>query len=146
MRPTCINHGCNEPVTYSHKDSEGNPRWRIHCSHCQQASYGRHAHRSGVTPFKTGKCANYDSHLGFPCPTKFESLPDWAKGITEVDHKDGDYSNHDLDNLEELCVICHKLKGQQSGDYNNQKRVLGRGSYATKSANDAFDRCFAEGR
>ena len=144
MRPTCINHGCNELATYSGKDSQGNPRWRIHCSHCQQASYGKHPHRSGVTPYKTGKCANHDMHLGFPCPTKFENLPDWAKGTTEVDHKDGDYSNHNLDNLEELCVMCHKLKGQQSGDYNNQKRVAGRSSLATKSANDAFDRWFVE--
>jgi 5-methylcytosine-specific restriction endonuclease McrA len=64
--------------------------------------------------------------------------------MTEVDHKDGDYSNHDLENLEELCVVCHKLKGQQNGDYNNQKRVPGRSSMATKSANDAFNNWFME--
>jgi len=144
MRPICINHGCNESVVYSHKDAEGNPRWRIHCSHCQRASYGKHPHRSGVTPYKTGKCSNHNSHLGFPCPTQFDSIPDWAKGMTEVDHKDGDYSNHDLENLEELCVVCHKLKGQQNGDYNNQKRVPGRSSMATKSANDAFNNWFME--
>jgi hypothetical protein len=122
MRPICINYGCNEPVVYSHKDTKGNPRWRIHCSHCQQASYGKHPHRSGVTPYKTGKCSNHDSHLGFGCPTVFEVMPQWAKGITEVDHKDGNHCNHELENLEELCVVCHKLKGQLSGDYNNQKR------------------------
>jgi 5-methylcytosine-specific restriction endonuclease McrA len=142
MRPICINHGCNEPVTYSHKDAEGNPRWRIHCSHCQAASYGKWSHRSGVTPFKTGKCANHDGHLKFSCPTNFDLIPIDAKGMTEVDHKDGDYSNHNVENLEELCVVCHKLKGQRNGDYNNQKNVPNR-SYkgkATKAANDAFNR------
>jgi hypothetical protein len=144
MRPICINHGCNDPCTYSHKDAEGNPRWRIHCSHCQAASYGKWPHRPGVTPYKTGKCSNHDSHLGFPCATQFDAIPDWAKGITEVDHKDGDYSNHNLDNLEELCVICHKLKGQLTGDYNNQKRVANRSSVATHAANDAFQALFKE--
>jgi 5-methylcytosine-specific restriction endonuclease McrA len=64
--------------------------------------------------------------------------------MTEVDHKDGDYSNHDPENLEELCVICHKLKGQRNGDYNNQKRVNGRSSLATHAANDAFQTLFRE--
>lgn len=146
MRPICINHGCNEPVVYSHKDADGNPRWRIHCSHCQRASYGKHPHRSGVTPYKTGKCSNHDKHLGFPCPTNFDLLPADAKGMTEVDHKDSDYSNHDLENLEELCVVCHKLKGQKNGDYNNQKHVAGREvkGKATKAANEAFDVLFEE--
>ena len=30
--------------------------------------------------------------------------------------------NRDINNLDELCPICHKLKGQQSGDYNNTRR------------------------
>jgi hypothetical protein len=146
MRPICINHGCNEPASYSHKDGQGNPRWRIHCSHCQGASYGKHPHRAGVTPYKTGKCANHDGHLKFPCPTNFDLIPADAKGMTEVDHKDGDYSNHDLENLEELCVACHKLKGQKNGDYNNQKHVPGRAikGNATKAANQAFDTLFEE--
>ena len=146
MRPICINHGCHEPVTYSHKDAEGNPRWRIHCSHCQGASYGKHPHRSGVTPYKTGKCANHDGHLGFACPTNFDLIPADAKGMTEVDHKNGDHSNHDLENLEELCVACHKLKGQKNGDYNNQKHTAGRvvQSRATRSANQLFDILFED--
>jgi len=146
MRPICINHGCNEPSTYSHKDAEGNCRWRIHCSHCQGASYGKHPHRPGVTPYKTGKCANHDGHLEFPCPTNFDLIPADAKGMTEVDHKDGDYSNHDLENLEELCVVCHKIKSQRNGDHNNQKNVPGRAmkGTATKAANEAFDVLFEE--
>ena len=117
FRPVCINHGCNELVTYSHKDEQGNKRWRIHCSRCQRASYGGTSHAPGVTPFKTGRCANVDSHLGFRCSTNWDTIPSWAKGMTEVDHKDKDHTNNHPDNLDELCVVCHKLKGQLNGDY-----------------------------
>jgi hypothetical protein len=122
-RPICINHGCGKPVTYSHKDELGNPRWRIHCGHCQGASYGKTPHASGVTPWKQGKCSNHDSHLGFPCAIDYSKAP-WAVGMTEVDHKDGDHTNNSYDNLDELCSLCHKRKGQLSGDYNNQKNKV----------------------
>lgn len=123
MRPICVNHGCDEPVVYSNKDTQGNPRWRIHCSHCQSASWGKWPHRAGVTPFKTGKCSNVDGHLGFTCMIKWTKVPAWAKGMTEVDHKDGDRTNNDHKNLDELCPMCHKLKGQQSGDFDKTKRL-----------------------
>lgn len=123
MRPICINYGCGKPVTYSHKDAAGNPRYRIHCGHCQGASYGRHPHAPGVTPYKTGKCNNTDGHLGFSCVIKWTKVPDWAKGMTEIDHIDGDPNNNHPNNLDELCPMCHKLKGQRNGDYNNQKRL-----------------------
>ena len=143
-RPICINHGCNKQATYSHKDEQGNKRWRIHCSHCQKASFGGQAHTPGVTPYKTGRCVNHDGHLGFPCPTNFDLIPVDARGMTEVDHKDGDHSNHDLENLEELCVVCHKIKSQRNGDHNNQKHVSGRTTKSnnTKAANDFFDTLF----
>ena len=121
MRPICVNHGCYEQVTYSHKDTQGVRRWRPHCSHCQSASWGKWPHREGVTPFKTGKCNNRDGHLGFKCLIKWSQVPADAKGMTEIDHIDGDYTNNELDNLDELCPICHKLKGQKSGDYDNTR-------------------------
>ena len=120
FRPKCINHGCTKPVTYSHKDEQGNKRWRIHCGHCQGASYGRHAHASGVTPFKTGYCSNSDSHLGFACSINYKKAP-WAVGMTEVDHKNGNSNDNRLENLDELCPMCHKRKGRLLGDYNNMK-------------------------
>jgi len=121
FRPTCINHGCNEPVTFSHKTEQGVRRWRIHCSNCQKASYGAKPHRPGVTPYKTGKCSNVDGHLGFECFTKLDQAPDWAKGLTQVDHKDGDHTNNHPDNLDELCQVCHTLKGQLSGDFRGHR-------------------------
>lgn len=120
-RPVCINYGCNKPVTYSGKDEQGNKRYRIHCGHCQAASYGKYPHAEGVTPFKTGKCSNTDGHLNFPCPLDYSKIPEWAKGMTEIDHKDRDRNNNDPSNLEELCPICHKLKGQLNGDFNRMK-------------------------
>ena len=143
MRPTCINHGCNELCVYSHKDTQGNPRWRVHCSHCQQARYGKHPHRSGVTPYCTGKCLNHDGHLGYPCPTNYKKAP-WAEGITEVDHKDGDCTNNDHDNLDELCHMCHKRKGKESGDYNNQKHNINKKKSNTNTikANSTFNSLF----
>lgn len=128
-RPTCINHGCDQPAMVNRIDKQGNTRWRIHCSHCQPASYGKWPHREGVTPFKTGRCSNVDSHLGFKCPVKWTKIPKDAKGMTEIDHRDGDSSNNHPENLDELCPICHKIKGQRSGDYNGfrnkTKKVLG---------------------
>lgn len=122
FRPQCINHGCSKPVTYSHKDEQGNKRWRIHCGHCQSASWGRHAHASGVTPFKTGRCSNRDGHLGFSCGTDYERAP-WAVGMTEIDHKNGIPTDNRPENLDELCPMCHKHKSRLAGDHNSQRRA-----------------------
>jgi len=121
FRPICINYGCSKPVAYLVKYASGIKRWRIHCGYCQGASYGKHPHAKGVTPYKTGRCSNSDKHLGFPCPIKWTKIPKWAKGMTEIDHKDRDRTNNDPSNLDELCPICHKLKGQHNGDYNAYK-------------------------
>jgi hypothetical protein len=121
FRPTCINIGCKKPVTFSHKDEQGNRRWRVHCSHCQKASYGRHAHAPGVTPFKTGRCSNQDNHLGFPCSVNYRKAP-WAVGMTEVDHRNGDPTDNRKRNLDELCPMCHRHKGHLAGDYNAQRK------------------------
>ena len=117
MRPICINHGCSKPAMIDRG------RYRIHCSHCQSASWGKWPHAPGVTPYKTGKCSNADGHLGFACSVDWSKIPSDAKGMTEIDHIDGDSTNHSYTNLDELCPICHKLKGQRAGDYNNQKRL-----------------------
>ena len=116
-RPICINIGCNSPVSaMSGKITDPNPRWRIHCGHCQAASYGKWSHKPEVTPFKKGKCSNIDEHLGFPCPINYRKAK-WMIGQTQVDHKDGDHTNNSLDNLDELCACCHTEKGRRNGDF-----------------------------
>lgn len=148
MRPICINHGCSQPVTYSRRNtSDGSYRWRIHCSHCQAASYGKWSHRPGVLPYKQNSCSNNDGRLGWKCPTNFTLLPDLMNGITEVDHIDGDHANNDLGNLQELCMICHKIKGKMFGDFDNTKSKKSNSDKKsnflyTKSAKQAFDRLF----
>lgn len=115
-RPTCTNHGCNEPVHSSGK------RWRPVCWRCHQASYGKRNYPAGVRPFRKGVCSNQESILDFPCPIDYEKAP-WAKGSTQTDHMDGDPYNNHPDNLMELCQLCHQKKGMESGDYkNNQKK------------------------
>ena len=142
MRPICINHGCNNGVaTMAGRVHDNDPRWRVHCTHCQAASYGKWPHRTGVTPFKTGKCSNTDGHLGFDCMIKWSKVPNWAKGMTEVDHIDGDRTNNHPTNFDELCPICHKLKGQQSGDFDKTKRhgiQLSTGYKGKKAKNALF--------
>lgn len=121
-RPTCINPGCGKPVAFSNTAADGRKRWRIHCSHCQKASYGKNPHAAGVTPFKTGRCSNVDQHLGFPCPINYEAAP-WMIGQTEVDHRDGNYFNNDVTNLDELCPCCHKEKGKRAGDFDSSRKL-----------------------
>ena len=70
-----------------------------------------------VLPLLRRGCSNVDSHLGFKCATNWKLIPEWAKGMTEVDHKNGNPKDNRPSNLDELCVHCHKLKGQLSGDF-----------------------------
>ena len=135
-RPTCINYGCNKPVTES-----GGGRPRPHCSNCHKAGFGYVQRRKmadgsiksypptqlaeGVTPFKTGKCSNQKhgqkGHLGFPCPMNYEKAP-WAIGLTELDHIDGDHTNNIPKNIQEVCNPCHVEKGRLNGDYRDQNK------------------------
>jgi len=116
-RPICVNHGCNAPVAVVNgKVTDPNPRWRVHCAACVAASAGIRPHKPGVTPFKTGRCSNQDGHLGFDCVVDYKKTA-WAQGMTEIDHKNGDHTDNRIKNLDELCPMCHKHKGQLSGDY-----------------------------
>lgn len=64
-------------------------------------------------------------------------------GLTEVDHIDGDHTNNDSGNLQELCMICHKIKGKIFGDFDNTKSKKSNSNFLyTKSAKQAFDRLF----
>jgi hypothetical protein len=116
-RPICINHGCSTPVGVKNgKVTDPNPRWRAYCSDCQVANYGGKKYKPGVTPFTTGRCSNQDSHLGFACSINYKKYPHFI-GMTEMDHKNGDHTDNRKSNLDELCPMCHKLKGKLSGDY-----------------------------
>ena len=119
--PTCANWGCNQPVCWSRGKKLGNKRLRAVCNNCHKASYGASQLMPGVTAFKKNFCSNHDAHLGFVCSVNEDLLPSWARGYTEIDHKDGDPYNNHRENLDELCMICHKLKSIQKGDYRKRK-------------------------
>ncbi len=46
------------------------------------------------------------------------------KGQLQVDHKDGNHSNNDKDNLQTLCGNCHYLKTQKNKDWENKTEVI----------------------
>ena len=65
----------------------------------------------------------------------------------EVDHIDGDHTNNDSGNLQELCMICHKIKGKMFGDFDKTRSKKSNSNKKsnflyTKSAKQAFDRLF----
>jgi hypothetical protein len=77
---------------------------------------------AGVTRFKTGRCSNTNSRLGFPC------FIDWAlvertgfRLSTQVDHKNGINTDNRPVNLQELCSLCHTEKGKREGDHDSWK-------------------------
>ena len=115
-QPVCINHGCKTPVTYTSVSKSGQKRWVVMCGSCARASQGRGPWKAGVTPWKTGRCSNQDGHLGFSCTVNYKKNPHF-EGMTEVDHKNGDHTDNRKSNLDELCPMCHKLKGKLAGDY-----------------------------
>ena len=124
MRPICCNYGCKKPVAVqTGRISDPSPRWRPVCGHCQKASYGKIPYAKGVTPFVTGICSNKDGHLGFTCWTDFEKMPEDFKGRTQIDHKNGNPTQNNIANLDELCVSCHAYKGQRQGDHNGYKKT-----------------------
>ena len=51
-------------------------------------------------------CENINGALGFVCTTTIKA-PNWQ---LEVDHKDGDHNNDNLENLWTLCACCHRYK------------------------------------
>jgi hypothetical protein len=113
IRPICINHGCNRPVAHS------GTRYRPVCGLCHQAGYNKIPFKWGVTPFRTGRCNNADSHLGFTCAIDYDKAP-WTLGKTHIDHIDGNHLNNVLSNVVELCPLCHQHKGMLAGDFKNQ--------------------------
>ena len=118
LRGTCINHGCNKPQMRYGSNADGTNKYKTICRNCygaknpnDKAKYAR-----GVTPFKTGICANHDGHLGFPCNYNPNDVPKGVPLVTHIDHIDGNHQNNDPGNIQELDPICHQIKTHQNKD------------------------------
>jgi len=115
MRPICSNDGCNKGC-HNMVGNDKMPRYRAVCGSCHAADMGNKAYGVGVIPIKTGICSNIDGHLGWVCPVNWDLVPKWASGMTDIDHIDGNRYNNNPGNHAELCPMCHRPKGQRSGD------------------------------
>lgn len=108
----CLNYGCTMP-----QGKQGD-RFRPFCTRCHAAEVYRRSLPPGVSSFKTNICANMDGRLGFVCNT-LACLPDWGRyGVTDIDHIDGIPFHNVPENVQELCAICHRIKGQIHNDHN----------------------------
>lgn len=109
---------CGEPNQMAYDKKSG-----LHCGKCYTEKYHPYlAHRKDY-------CENQDGRLGFVCtyttPTPEQLLKMGLHGDStphfEVDHKNGDPSDNDPDNLQTFCSNCHTFKtfankdGQSAG-------------------------------
>jgi len=130
-RPICLNYGCN------HNAMSNGSKWRPFCPRCQRANYGGAVLKEGVTPYKSGRCCNQDNHLGFVCPIDYERPgAEWAFGRTEIDHIDGNDCNNALDNVQELCKLCHTEKGRRNGDFKRRHSHKKKSSHIFKAGDN----------
>lgn len=122
MRPFCINHGCTSyAVPQRGRVGEPGVKYRVFCGTCHKNSYSNYPLAAGVTRYKTGRCTNVNSLLGFPCLINWSLITEEYSICTEVDHKNGKPHDNRLQNLQELCPICHREKGRRAGDYDSYR-------------------------
>lgn len=118
--PNCANPGCTRPTAVRHWNKKsGEPSLKPLCTSCTEAARGNRKLDPGITAIKTHRCSNENGLLGWPCPVNFDLIPPGTRGMTDLDHKDGNPYNNVKENIQELCVPCHKIKSQRAGDYNS---------------------------
>jgi hypothetical protein len=144
IREKCANRNCkNLQVASRGRNGEPGARYRAVCSRCHEYSYKGLILPDDVMDFKKYQCSNINGHLGFECATDHSKISD-PRGKFHIDHIDGDCTNNDLSNLQELCLNCHQEKGMRAGDYakatNTANPTQGRKSKSkiTRSSLDAF--------
>ena len=83
-------------------------------------------YKNSIHPYRKHRkdyCENRDGRLGYICtytPPPQELIEEVIESgfysNIQVDHKDGDPSNNDPENLQSLCGCCHDFKSRASGD------------------------------
>jgi 5-methylcytosine-specific restriction endonuclease McrA len=103
----------------------------VFCSHNCSAKWSNTLRIGEKHPLYTGngyrrialriyglKCDNKEK-----CPLKDKKLPSF---MYDVDHRDGNHSNHKIENLRVLCVWCHRQTDTFGGRNKKiESRVIG---------------------
>lgn len=123
-RPKCLFPGCVNSKHLMHTNPRtGTTTWRKYCDKHRHyetaikrgitvAALRRSLHR--YKKYRKNYCENIDGKWtgGNPCPMnnrKINDIEDSA-GILDVDHINGDKTNHKESNLQTLCKCCHAIK------------------------------------
>jgi hypothetical protein len=107
---------CNKPILKSSLDINYSKSGNVYCSQSCATALGNRLYKSGKDNpnFKQGEHQAYRQWALFNygkkcqntmCPIKFK----YPEAMLDVHHKDG-RKNHNLSNLEVLCVWCHATK------------------------------------
>ena len=126
-RPKCIVDGCNKTGQHLGKYQwDGTPLFRDRC-HKHHMEY--HANLEGQTveqwyngfhpyrKYRKDYCENKDGRLGFKCKYKIQ-----IKAQLQVDHMNGNPTDHREENLQTLCANCHVYKTLFNKDYESPGR------------------------
>jgi 5-methylcytosine-specific restriction endonuclease McrA len=98
-RPKCIQCG----VKYARRQKNG-PKYSKKCQTCYHLTY---------------KKFSWKSHKK-ECCERCNFIPENSCQLS-VDHIDGNKKNNELNNLQTLCVRCHKLKTIRNKDWDKRK-------------------------
>jgi 5-methylcytosine-specific restriction endonuclease McrA len=140
IRPKCSTLGCTNDCQVFGRKKDGSARFRTLCQSCHSkkvaAKHGLNnlqevvaknagfdnvtQYTNSIHPYRKYRktyCENVDARLGFKCTTTILLVAQ-----LEVDHKDGNPSNNNEDNLQTLCGCCHKYKTIINEDYSTPGR------------------------
>jgi len=101
---------CSKRLQTKKGTRHGQPIYRPYCRPCFNVRSGRRpdSHMTGSRKHYRHLRGDVCEACGFvpvhPCQL-------------DVDHRDGDHSNHDPENLQTLCANCHRLKTIENEDH-----------------------------
>lgn len=139
----CTHHECVEPRAFAGWQQNDKAIWRKKCNvHYREELHEKRGVANGteykamrakengfdsvteytnsIHPYRKYRksyCENIDNRLGFTCTTTILLLAQ-----LEVDHKNGNPSDNDPENLQTLCGCCHTYKTMINEDHKTPGR------------------------